>query len=183
VNYKEFANSKHPRRYFIPCGIDFDFFSPEKELTKTQNNKIFFPADPLRKEKNACLLKSIEPKIKELYPNLQVEYGGDVLRKNMPSMMRASFIIVSIGKFESDGLVAKEAMALNIPLITTDVGNASFYVDNSSGILISPNPASLLSAITSICENRSSFVSGRTRLKALKIDSKSTAEKILSVYL
>jgi glycosyltransferase involved in cell wall biosynthesis len=182
VNFNEYKNSNHPRRYFIPCGIDFDFFTQDKQYKKTQSRKIFFPADPSRKEKNAVLLKSIEAKITELYPNFKVEYGGSILREDMPNAMRNSFMVVSIGKFESDGLVAKESMALNIPVISTDVGNASYYIDSNSGILIKPNSSSLLTSIKSICDNRENYTLGRDRLKLLKVDSISTAKKILSVY-
>ena len=144
VNYTEYKNSKHPRRYFIPCGVNFDLFTPDKETKKVNATNIFFPADPLREEKNAALLKDIESEIGVLYPDLQVVFGGSILRKDMPAIMRDSFMVISIGKFESDGLVAKEAMALNVPLISTNVGNAAYYIDDKSGIIIEPNSLSLL---------------------------------------
>tara|TARA_R110001599_G_scaffold11371_1_gene54243 strand:- start:3400 stop:4320 length:921 start_codon:yes stop_codon:yes gene_type:complete len=179
VNYQEYKRSNHPRRYFIPCGIDFDLFTPEK---KNIEKTIFFPADPFREEKNAFLLKDIEPELRMHYPDFKVVYGGNILRKDMPIIMNNSFIVISIGKFESDGLVGKEAMALNVPLISTNVGNAAYYLNDESGIVIRPNSISLLAAIKSICNKRDDYTFGRARLKKLKIDSKSTAKKIISVY-
>jgi len=183
VNYNEYKKSKHPKRYFIPCGINFDFFMPDNKAKVRQSKTIFFPANPLREEKNAALLKNIEAEIKVLFPDFNIVYGGNILRKNMPIIMGDSFMVISIGKFESDGLVAKEAMALNVPIISTNVGNAAYYIDNKSGILIEASSSSLLTAIKSICKTRSDYVFGRNRLNILKVDSKSTAKKVLSVYL
>jgi len=179
VNKKAFDNSLKSKKYFLPCGIDFDKFAP---IDEPKRDYILFPAAPNRKEKNAGLLQRIEAEIKEKYPNISVMYGGNIVRENMPIIMGNATMVISIGDYESDGLVMKEAMALNVPVISTDVGNAKYYLNDESGIIIENNTRSLKEAISNILEYNESFMSGRKQLLNLHVDNKATATKLLGIY-
>jgi len=179
VNKAAFENSVKDKKYFLPCGIDFDKFVPIKN---PKRDYILFPAAPHRKEKNAALLQKIESEIIVKYPEISIMFGGDIARDDMPFIMGNALMIISIGDYESDGLVLKEAMALNVPVISTDVGNTKYYLNKASGIIINSDTNSLKEAISSIVENSENFWSGRKQLLNLQVDNKSTAEKLLGIY-
>jgi len=179
VNKSAFDNSVKDKKYFLPCGIDFDRFIP---IDKPKRDYILFPAAPSRKEKNASLLQNIESKLKEIYPSISVVYGGNIAREDMPVVMGNALMVISIGNYESDGLVIKEAMALNVAVISTDVGNAKYYLNDQSGIIIHNSPSSLNNAISNIIKYSESFLAGRKQLLNLHVDNRSTSTKLLGIY-
>ncbi|ABV37571.1 hypothetical protein Ssed_2964 [Shewanella sediminis HAW-EB3] len=179
VNHAEFLKSTHKRKYFLPCGIDFSFF---KSSDLAPNGCILFPADPNRVEKNASLLREAEAVITADYPNVKFIYGGKIPREEMPYLMRQSLLVVTIGKFESDGLVLKEAMASNVPVVSTDVGNASYYLNEQSGLICSANTESLTAATLKILGDRESYLRGRERLSSLHVDQEKTVTKLAKIY-
>jgi glycosyltransferase involved in cell wall biosynthesis len=179
VNRKAFTDSVKRKKYFLPCGIDFDRFVPLSEPTR---DYILFPADPSRKEKNASLLWQVEKDILREYPNVSFVYGGYIPRDSMPTVMGNALMVISIGDYESDGLVIKEAMALNVPVISTDVGNAKYYLNDKSGIIIENNSSSLKKAISSILKKIENYLNGRKQLLNLHVDNRSTAAKLLDIY-
>lgn len=181
VNKSAYLGSKKTKKHFVPCGIDFDRFD-SATLFDDSRYYILFPADPNRPEKNANLLKSISESLKKDFPGLDIIFGGNIPREDMPKVMLGAKIVITIGKFESDGLVLKEAMALNVPVISTDVGNAKFYLDDSSGLLCEETSDDLYKKIVMILNNHSDFRSGRQRLLNLGVSQRDTAAKILSIY-
>lgn len=179
VNQTEFLKSNHKRKFFLPCGIDFSVFKPSNSVP---SDYILFPADPNRCEKNAHLLREAESFISANYPNVKFVYGGKIPREDMPSLMRQALLIVTIGKFESDGLVLKEAMASNVPVVSTEVGNARYYLDEHSGITCAPNKSSLIDAILLILKNREHYLNGRKRLETLQVDQKVVVMNLAKIY-
>lgn len=179
VNKSEFDKSKHKCKYFLPCGIDFSMFKPSELPSE---NYILFPADPARQEKNASMLKCIEDEVKLAFPSVSFIYGGCIPRENMPKVMRKALIVITIGKFESDGLVLKEAMASNSPVISTNVGNSAFYLDDGSGLICDANSISLFNSIVEVINNRHKYTHGRLRLESLSVDQDNTAKKLIDIY-
>ncbi|ENS5357168.1 glycosyltransferase family 4 protein [Vibrio cholerae] len=178
VSRLEFERSKKKNKIFLPCGIDFDYFElKEQEYI----NQVLFPADPKRTEKNSWIIESIENRLKAEF-GITVFYGGKIPRNQMPERMRESLCVLSCGKFESDGLVVKEAMALNVPIISTNVGNSKYYVDETCGVIIDPTSESLYSAIKNVFYNRDLYTNGRSKLDSLNISSNAVAMELLSIY-
>ena len=60
-------------------------------------------------------------------PKPVVVTGGKIPHKDMGIWYTAADLIVVCSKFESDGIVYKEAICCNRFFISTDVGNASIY--------------------------------------------------------
>jgi teichuronic acid biosynthesis glycosyltransferase TuaC len=179
VNQAEFDKSLHKNKHFLPCGIDFSLFKPAESISE---NYILFPADPARLEKNALMLKSIENEIQLLFPEIKFVYGGDIPREDMPNVMKKALAVITIGKYESDGLVLKEAMASNVPVISTNVGNSAYYLDDSSGLICESTCTALFASIREVLSERQRFVFGRERLASLSVDQRSTALKLIDIY-
>lgn len=179
VSHSEYKRSKHSKKFFLPCGINFSLFKGEGVH---HDNYILFPADPNRPEKNAEILKRAENIILSRHPDISFIYGGNIPREKMPDLMQRALLVVTIGKFESDGLVLKESMALNVPVISTDVGNASYYLNENSGLICSASVESLTKSIFSILEKRPSYLGGRERLSLLNVDQESTVKKLAEIY-
>ncbi|MGE8152644.1 glycosyltransferase family 4 protein [Pseudomonas vancouverensis] len=190
VSQSEFRKSKKNKKYFLPCGVDHLVFcpSPNKESVKSQldipleKKVILFPADPNRPEKNANILKSVENSIKPKNENLLFIYGGKIDKSDMSKYMQASEIVVSIGQFESDGMVIKEAISCNAPVLATNVGNAELYINPKNGLLVDATPHSITEAISKLLSNNQLYRHGREHLLMLGQDMERVSESLNTIY-
>jgi glycosyltransferase involved in cell wall biosynthesis len=180
VSHAEFMSSKKKQKFFLPCGIDLNLFVPS---SGDKERYILFPADPSRPEKNASILKeSAALKYSITGEQLNIVYGGNIPKEDMPSVMARASIVVSIGGFESDGMVLKETMACNVPAIATRVGNHAYYLQNGGGELVGVDASDVLHAIDRILLNPSSYLNGRSHLLEMNQDSSQVAGKLLKIY-
>ena len=190
VSQAEFDNSKKPRKYFLPCGVNHTDFTPANNVTEVRNTLglssqkdiILFPADPNRPEKNASILKEVEVKAKSMGDNWTFVYGGKIDKSEMPKYMQASDLVVSIGQYESDGMVIKEALACNTPVIATNVGNAKLYINDKNGILVEANVENTYKAITKIMTNNKLYRHGREHLLMLGQDMECVSKQLNNIY-
>lgn len=188
VSSKEFKISAHKNKIFLPCGVDFSEFRPVDNKEKLRHDLgmpldkkiILFPADPSRPEKNALILKEVE-KNSDLEKLLFI-YGGNIPKNDMHKWMAAVDIVISIGKYESDGMVIKESLSCGTPVISTRVGNSEVYVNNNCGLIVEPSPSEVYKSILQIINNYDSFSNGRQGLKLLGQDMKSVATHLYGVY-
>lgn len=180
VSHSEFIASKKKKKFFLPCGVNLNSFSP---VSDEKEGYLLFPADPDRPEKNAFILKEVAAlKYSTTGERLNVTYGGSIPKEDMPSVMARASIVVSIGKFESDGMVLKEAMACNVPVIATRVGNHEYYLQDGGGVLVDASTHDVLNAIDCILLDPNSYLNGRSLLHEMNQDSAQVAEKLLAIY-
>lgn len=120
------ANKYNHDNVVIPFGIDMNLFKPiEQEEARRRigwdldSNIALFPYTPKRPEKNFNLAKDI---VKDVSNKIELKVIYDVEYQNMPLYMNASDLVLITSKEESGPMVVKEAMACNIPVLSTDVG-------------------------------------------------------------
>jgi len=191
VNKKMYDLSTHGKKYFLPCGINMDVFNEvdvhtaRKKLgLNSEKTYILFPGSPYRKEKNAEFLIDFLKSEKKFINDRKIEviWGGNIEYSDMNIYMSAVNMLVSFSKFESDGMVFKEAMACNLPVITFDVGNAKIYFGD--GIV-----GSVIDEKTSVFKEKIIYwinagrTKGRKKLLALGMDNMKVTKKLHDIYL
>ena len=190
VSHAEYLKSKSRSKHFLPCGINFALFKPVGNKVDLRSSLgissgkfvILFPADPCRPEKRAGVLREVQSMSEKDNKSWEYIYGGNISRSEMPLWMAASSVVVSIGEYESDGVVIKEAMACNTPVLASDVGNAKLYLNEGSGLIVSSEPNEVYRALNNISEHPWLFSDGRKKLVLLGQDATSTVKTLHSIY-
>lgn len=190
VSMSEFKKSKKARKYLLPCGVNHIEFAPAKDIVESRRklgltldkNIILFPADPNRPEKNAGVLREVEQTAKQSGDDWTFLYGGKIDKSDMPMYMQVSDLVVSIGQYESDGMVIKEALACNTPVLATNVGNAELYINNRNGKLIEAEAKTAYQAISEILTNNASYRHGREHLLKLGQDMECVSKNLDNIY-
>lgn len=191
VNRKAYDSMALPHSTFLPCGVDLQRFRilPERgKLREFLGLKegiyyIFFPADPNRPEKNAKFAQDFIELHRDWLAERGVEFlfGGHIKHHDMPKWMNAVDLLVSFSDFESDGMVFKEAMGCNLPIVTFDIGNVSIYIPNGTvGTIIGRDHKQLRMAIEYWLDRGRS--EGRAYLETLDMSLEAVSRKILSIY-
>ena len=171
----------------IPNGVDLEIFKPLdnneciKEIGWKQDRKIvLFAANPQRPEKNFSLAKKAIAALNIEDVELKVVYN--VPHKEMPLYLNASDLLLSTSLWEGSPNVIKEAMACNIPIVCTDVGDVKWLLDGVEGCYItSQNPNEIADKLY-IALSYNKRTTGRERLIQLGLDSTTVAQKVIKIY-
>ncbi len=129
-----------PGSAVLPCGPDLRRFRPKsraearRELGLEPNGRyLLFPANPARPEKR-------HDRAAELAGACDAELltGGSIEPERMPLWVNAANAVLITSDYEGFGLAAIEALACDVPVLSTPVGVAPYALDGLRGALCAP---------------------------------------------
>jgi len=172
--------------YIVPNGVNTQKFAPHpsKDLKaklgwSDLKRHVLFAANPDRPEKNFELFKkSTENFTPEKY---EVHVLKGVSHDDIPNIMNAADVVVLSSHWEGSPNVIKEAMACNRPIVSTNVGDISWLLQDCPGGFISAfNPEELGKKINMALKYTES--EGRSRITKLKLSQEEIANRLLAIY-
>jgi len=134
--------------------------------------------------------KELKTKVQELNLEDDILFLDHVPYEELPEYYSSAdlFVLPSIDRGEAFGLVAIEAMACGVPVITTELGTGTSYhnIDGVTGKVIEPrNSIALAKAINEILEHPSKYKKQNIVKRANEFSydkfEKNVKEKILSI--
>ena len=169
--------------HVIPNGVDLTIANQTLEIEK---DTLIFPADPSRESKNFDLAHAAIEEVKKHNPDVKMKVVYGVSHSDLLREIASSSVLMLTSRWEGSPNVVKEAMALNRPVVSTDVGDVSLLFGPTDGYFISSNQVdefaqNILKALDFV--NNNSETRGRQRIISLKLDSESVAKKLMEVYV
>lgn len=187
--------SEHLSRYLpagvdyqvIPAGIDLERFYPmpkidaRRALGLPQNKPlVLFVGDPARTEKRYWLA---EKAVNSLPASLhaQLVLAHNIPHEQMPLFMNACDVLLITSSTEGSPSVVKEALACNLPIVSTDVGDISQRIGSIDGCYICADalPQLLARSLEQILR-RPYRVKGRETV--LELGEDFLVKKVISIY-
>jgi glycosyltransferase involved in cell wall biosynthesis len=172
-----------PGSAVLPCGPDLRRFEP---LPRAEARRrlgldperacLFFPANPARPEKRhdraAAVAAACEADLLS---------GGSIEPEQMPLWINAANAVLVTSDYEGFGMAAVEALACEVPVLSTDVGIAPYALGGIDGCLSAPFDveawAALLRRHLAAPEPR---VAGAGR--AATLSASGMAERVIEAY-
>jgi glycosyltransferase involved in cell wall biosynthesis len=126
-----------PGSAVLPCGPDLGRFAP---MPRTEARRalgldpegrfLFFPADPARAEKR-------HDRAAELAAACGADLltGGSIEPEQMPLWINAAVAVLVTSEYEGFGMAAIEALACDVPVLSTPVGIAPYALGGIEGCL------------------------------------------------
>lgn len=169
----------------IPNGVDFDrFYELDRSQARTRlsldpDKKIaLFCANPKRFEKNYKLAKAAVDHINDENYTLLCIHGID--QNELVYYYNASNCLVLTSFHEGSPNVVKEAMASNMAVVSTNVGDVSEVITGVEGsYIVDYNVQEVASKIIASC-SLSGRIDGRSKIGHL--ESSVIAKKIINIY-
>jgi hypothetical protein len=137
-----------PGAAVLPCGADVKRFRPlpraeaRRELGLEPDGRyLLFPANPERAAKRADRAAAVAAA-----SDAELLTGGAIDPERMPLWVNAANAVLVTSEYEGFGLVCVEALACDVPVLSTPVGIAPFALAGVAGALCAEFDADAWSA-------------------------------------
>lgn len=181
--------NRHKISEIVPCGIDLNKFYPiEKNYARKlmnldlNKNYILFSSRFDNSVKNYPLVKKALVKLKTKNDIIELK---NKTREEVNILLNACNLLILTSISEGSPQIVKEAMACNIPVVSTDVGDVKWLFGNEPGYYITNfDPHDVAQKIKLAIEFRKKYdrTNGRQRIIDLGLDSATIAGRIMDVY-
>jgi len=172
-----------PGAAVLPCGPDLNRFhriaraEARRELGLDPAGRyLLFPADPSRPEKRADRAAQVASAV-----GAELLTGGAIDPERMPLWVNAASAVLITSDYEGFGLACVEALACDVPVLSTPVGIAPFALGGVEGALCAPfDPTAWGDAARRHLEAADPRVEGATRVALLS--AARMAERTIEAY-
>jgi len=129
-----------PGSAVLPCGPDLRRFEPRPRAEARRalglpadGRFLLFPANPARPEKRGDRAAELAAAC-----GAELLAGGSIEPEEMPLWMNAADAVVVTSEYEGFGMAAIEALACEVPVLSTPVGIAPYALRGIDGCLCAP---------------------------------------------
>lgn len=171
----------------IPCGVDLDLFRPMEQAEARKileldlrKKFVLFPYDRRVERKRFDVIQAAVERARKEVPDLEIlEVVGEP-HARLPLYMNAADVFVLASLAEGSPVAVKEAMAVNLPVITVDVADTPELIGSTEGCHLVPREAEpMAEKIVEICR-RNARTRGREWIARLAMEK--IAQEIAGVY-
>jgi teichuronic acid biosynthesis glycosyltransferase TuaC len=172
-----------PGSAVLPCGPDLRRFEP---LPRAEARRrlgldpegpyLFFPANPARPEKRHDRAAAVADACEA-----DLLTGGSIEPEQMPLWINAANAVLVTSDYEGFGMAAVEALACEVPALSTDVGIAPYALGGIEGCLCAPFEVDTWAALARRhLEAPDPRVAGAARAETLSASG--MAERVIDAY-
>lgn len=179
--------------HIIPAGVDMEKFRPMPKHEALDHvgwdpdtKHVLFPYDPnvsygkREDRKNYQLATTVTAQADEqLTDSVELQTVSGVPHDEMLYYMNAADALLLTSKLEGSPNTVKEALACNLPVVSTDVGDVRKRLRNVTPSAVCTTEAELVAGLVDVLED-SGRSNGRTHVEEVSWDQ--MADKITQVY-
>ncbi|MBX7203036.1 MAG: glycosyltransferase [Bacteroidia bacterium] len=197
LSARQMVVSKHmatllgkPEMTVIPCGVDTHLFSPVKREDAANDLKLdkdkihlLFASSFSNTLKNYPLAKAAIEQCNDV--RIQLHPLEKIDRQTVARMINACHACLMTSISEGSPQFIKEALACGTPIITTDVGDVSETIGQTSGCFVCPpEPAQLAIAIKQAISfsEESGKTNGPSQIQQAGLDAENISRRLISFY-
>ncbi|WP_436926416.1 glycosyltransferase [Halosimplex amylolyticum] len=171
----------------VPHGIDTDRFAPEPqdealaEVGWDPGTKhVLFPYDPSRAEKDYPRAERVVDRTDEAVDDaIELHAVSGVPHEQVPTYMNAADAMLLPSEREGSPNAVKEALACNLPVVATPVGDVPTLLDGADGSYVSDTDAGLADALAAVLTS-TDRPNGRERAREFGLER--MGRDLLGVY-
>lgn len=169
----------------IPNGVNLEHFRPWNEAPRVKNfspdhYNVLFLAESVRPEKNYSLACQAVELLQERKVKLWQVEGIDPT--DIPDCIRSADVVLLTSLREGSPNVVKEALACNVPVVATDVGDVRKLLSGVRACHVAAFDSHDVAAKILLALEDKNRCDGRDAIKRLSLDSDSVSRRILDLY-
>jgi teichuronic acid biosynthesis glycosyltransferase TuaC len=173
--------------HVVPNGIDLDSFQPTSRLRARQllglpekGRYALFVSNPKRPEKQYELADRALATVRSHGHDVEPLVVFNKPHEDLPTYMNAADLLLLTSSREGSPNAIKEAMACNLPIVSTDVGDVRQVVgDTTNCVLADASPEDIANGIERVLD-ASHRTNGRESIQSLS--SVAVGSRVLEIY-
>ena len=176
-----------PRNHVIPNGVDLERFRPiprseaRSRLGWDQDEPTaIFVGNPEIAVKNFALAEEVHRRLAPSRPGLRLRVAASVRPEDVPVWMSAADALLFTSRAEGSPNVIKEAMASELPIVATPVGDVPERLDGVAGCHVCPPDPEVLAAGLSEALDHGRAPEARQAVAPLGLDA--VARRVVGIY-
>ena len=178
--------------FYLPNGVNLSFFKPidmveSRKILGLDLDKIyilFVSSNYVRKQKRYDKFVETLKILKDKYSYQEIEELKmiNIERERIPHYFNAVNLHLLTSDYEGSPNSVKESLACNTPVVSTNVGNVKYLLENMEGsFCANKNTPEELAYLVNKSLNKN-ILEGPSQVKKLKLDSKSVALELKNIY-
>src|SRR5579885_1073538 len=187
IQMKEEARGPQHKIFVIPNGVNFEQFHPiAREEARSmlgwdqQRYYVLFSNNPAIPVKNFPLAQAAVERVRSKGFDVELVVASGLPHTTVATYMNACNALILTSLAEGSPNVVKEAMACNIPVIATDVGDVAAVIGRTYGCHVcSHDPEELAKALEAVLQH-GERTTGRQDISYL--DNALIAQQIIALY-
>jgi teichuronic acid biosynthesis glycosyltransferase TuaC len=188
VKSEEMKKRAHGRRIVvIPNGVDFELFRPIPRAEARaalgwdpDRMYVLFGNDPGRPEKNFSLAQASVERLRKRGIDAEIVVANGLLQSTVVQYMNASNVLLLSSVYEGSPNSVKEAMACNVPIVATNVGDVAQLIGQTAGCKVCPPDPEALADGLEEAIGYGEPTTGREDIKHL--ENSIVARQIIAIY-
>ena len=176
-----------PDAVTIPAGLNLGLFTPtEPAVARAQlgldlsKRYVLFASSPERVEKRFDLARSAVELLDEVVGGVEILALDNVPHERVPLYMSAADVLLMTSQFEASPVTVREALACNLAVVTTDVGDVRRVLEGvESCYVVSDKVGDIGDALRQVLL-RADRIDGRSAVAEYSLER--TSRRILEVY-
>ncbi|RME46650.1 MAG: glycosyltransferase family 4 protein [Caldilineae bacterium] len=178
---------QRPNVVVIPCAVDLERFHPiprqqAREQLQLPPDKplVLWAGEPWRYQKRFELVEAAMQIVKQHCPEAELVLVSGQPHEVIPLYMNACDVLVLTSRFEGSPMVVKEAMACNLPVVSTPVGDVPDVIGGVEGCyLVPPDAEEVAQKLLQVLQRRQR-TRGRDAIRHL--GNKPITQRLLKLY-
>lgn len=176
------------RTQIIPCSVNTDIFTPSlapKTINFEKEIHILFPSDRNRSVKNYPLFLETISILKNKYKiKCKTSEVKNMSRIEVVTLYQNANLMIMTSISEGSPQVVKEAMACNLPVISTNVGDVTNLLENvkNSAVSNKMEAEELAFLAYQAINNQIKGINGRDKIFQMQLNDQAIAQKIYNIY-
>lgn len=173
--------------YVVPHGVDTDLFEPMPQADAQSTLEwdpdtyhVFFPYSPEQGVKDYPRAERVVNAVDDLLDRPVVLHSTNTIPyERMPVYMNAADALLLTSKREGSPNTVKEALACNLPVVSTDVGDVATRLDGVSPAAVGRTDEELVDGLASVLESNERC-DGREAI--MPLSARNSAKRLQSIY-
>lgn len=173
------------RTFIIPCAVDTSVFKPIHRQRSADKVRIVFPCSHDMSVKNYPLFVSVMNLLREKYgiDCIEEELNG-LTRQQVAELFNEADLMLMTSNSEGSPQAVKEAMACNLPVVSTPVGDVKELLQGVKDCYVSKehNAKELAELVVRSLSHQGEGMTGYEKIQVMRLDKDSVADKIYDIY-
>jgi glycosyltransferase involved in cell wall biosynthesis len=179
--------SSRKRNNVIPNGVDLSKFEPiQKDVARSRlgwsgkSKNLLFVGNPDFPRKNVRLAEAVRDELLQRGIQVELRIAWQVEPDMMTSWMAASDVLLFTSLFEGSPNTVKEAMAMELPIVSASVGDVPERLRNIEGTFVTERNREAMADSVELALEHDHAPAARVAIAELSIES--VAERVLTLY-